>query len=162
MIGTPGVNLHSPGPIGDVTPSTLAGTTLTTQAIVAAASTAKATFTGTSGASYVINEETGFGFTIQGNGTVFARITFGGLSIPQGSFVITGATYASNVARYVLTDGVSGIGIPAANQVSLAPAGNDKLIAKATTINIVSLPTSSAGLVSGDLYSTANAVMIVP
>lgn len=29
MFGTPGVNLHAPGPIGDAAPSTLAGTTLT-------------------------------------------------------------------------------------------------------------------------------------
>lgn len=125
------------------------------------------TVTGTVGSQYVFDESTGFGFDFNGNGTRFMRVQFGGVSIPQGSFVITGATYAANVARYILTDGVSGMGNPAANQWSLVAGGADVLIGSTTNIVITSgvalqLGNSAVtGLIAGALAALTTASITI-
>lgn len=57
-----GVNLHSPGPIGDVTPSTITGTTLTSTVALVVAN-------GTSGAPSIFGSDSTTGFSMEPGGS---------------------------------------------------------------------------------------------
>lgn len=100
-----------------------------------------------------------------GGGNTFMSIGSAVTNRAQGNYAISGATYAAGTARYVLTDGVSGIGIPAASQVSLVANGADIVIASGSTLAIksgVSLKLGNAavtGLIAGALAALTNATV---
>lgn len=54
------------------------------------------------------------------------------------------------------------VGSTSDHDVSILRNGSERIIVKVNTINIVSLPTSSVGLSSGDIYSNLGVLMIVP
>jgi hypothetical protein len=69
----------------------------------------------------------------------------------------TSATFTDAYNVY-LDDLTAGAGVTITNKWSLGVAGNVKI--SGTRVNIANLPTSSAGLATGDLYTTAGTLMV--
>ena len=56
----------------------------------------------------------------------------------------------------------TGMYTPGSNTIAFTTGGSTKFTIKTKTINVTSIPTSSAGLVSGDIYSNLGVLTIVP
>lgn len=161
MIGTPGADLHSPGSIGDVTPGTIQGTTITatTKLVVPIGSTTVPTIHGAAesdtGISFPSSQNIDFisagdrKYVIAGDNLVGFGNTFGSIIAPaSGSFGFNGrdAEIRSSGAQVILGAG--------------GGSATERLRVSATGTRLV-LPTSSAGLVAGDLWNNSGVVNIV-
>lgn len=102
------------------------------------------------------NQEPGFNHKFACNNTVIISIGSGGVNLTQGVWSISGASYAANLARFLLPDGVSGIGIPAASSVSLV-ANSVDVFTGTTTKNVSALPIQQKSYTVGTLPSASPA-----
>jgi hypothetical protein len=175
----PPVNLHSPGPIGDVTPSTLAGTTLT---LTGTAQQLFINYDGshrnkiyTNSAGYLVFDNTdsaNFKFVYQGS-TVLLEYNANVLQLATefGCYAAGNNTPHANRAAFSVYSipGLSGTGIgcPAAQQVSIVTNDLDRVICNNTTLTLVSginlqLGNAAAtGLVAGALAALTTASIVI-
>jgi len=109
----------------------------------------------------LIGTTTDAGQKLQVNGTasISGNVGIGGTGAAR--LGVYGAIPANT---YMLIDNAgAGINYFAANSFhEFQTAGSIKFTIKSNTINIRSIPTSAAGLVSGDIYSNAGILTIVP
>lgn len=147
---TPPVNLASPGPIGATTPAAITGTTITGTTLVVP-----------DGASVTIKggTSTTSGFGVNSNqALVFA----GGANVVQflATFALFNTGLFATAAGFCSADDNSGMTF-ATGVVKLQTGLTEKLRVSTTGVRVV-IPSSASGLSSGDLYTTAGAVMCVP
>lgn len=178
MLGTPGFNAHSPGPIGDVTPSTLAGTTLNLT------SSAIQFTTGYDGSNYftvavssngacTINSVTSNVQDIvwQINGASIFEIAFNGATVKGNRAYNINDAVRTSTPRYLVaggggiadptsTGGFQGVCYNGATYVANFEATSTLLNFLLPLItNTTSLPTSNPHVV-GQLYSNVGIVTV--
>lgn len=180
MIGTTGFNSHNPGPIGDVTPSTLAGTTLNLT------SSAIQFTTGYDGSNYftvavssngacTINSVTSNVQDIvwQINGASIFEIAFNGATVKGNRGYNINDAVRTSTPRFLVAGG-GGIADPTSSGGFQGVCWNGAAYVKnfeatATTFahslpiitNTTSLPTSDPG-VSGQLWNSSGVVHVSP
>ncbi len=159
----------SPPAIGSGTPAAITGTAISATSRISVASSG-----GSQSDLHIGTEDTGFSsstgvlfFFVNGTVPWFstggASAIFGPQQASAGQFIAGSNTTAGRVCFLVNNADQSGLGPGgAAGQASLVATGVDRVIASATGTRLIGIPTSNAGLVSGDVYSTAGALMIVP
>jgi len=143
--------------------ATLAGTeTLSAKTIIAVDGTV-----GAPAFSFASSQTTGFrysgGSTYYVSGGVdqwrFAGNIF--LTQPGTGIIIPGPGSVGSPSIQDYNNGANGMWFPGSNTIGFSSNGVLKFTVTSTGIRCV-LPTSNAGLVSGDFYTTAGAVMQVP
>lgn len=145
MIGTPGVDLHSPGAIGDVTPSTIQGTTISATTSIRApkvlnSAGATLTFSDTPGAAGLSIDETSgssiLRIHVDGgprwvmNGSVFQ-------AVGDNNYFASGLVGSNTVAAYGnRLNGSPGLGFPTSDTTCLQAGGEFILTVSGTLVTI--------------------------
>ncbi len=176
MIGTPGVNLAAPGPIGDTTPSTVKATVVTatstsTQAILRYSTTKRLEFTIDSGGTLFINQvsDATRAIAFQSNGSTMFDLT-PNICQADGNarFQINGVSLASGSVQYAVYNTFNGIGnAGVADNVAIVTTGVDRVTVNASTMTLTSgiaLKLGNAavtGLSAGVLAASTNASITV-
>lgn len=164
MIGTPSVNLHSPGPIGDTTPATVAGTTLTLNP----APSGKTIVINTS--DFVrINAVGGFNdIAIEFGGTVYYEISSSAFQLDGNTVVAFSRSALATFQCYTLPGGAGITGFASGvGGLSCVQNGAEVLTWSATAITLTSgiaLQLGNAattGLTPGVLAATTNASIVI-
>lgn len=182
MFGTPATNLHSPGPIGDVTPATLAGTTLNltstaTQFTITYSAGVFGTVSVDSGGNITIDQSSTDKVTIKRNGATALlmqdAIVYSNPTAAAAAFCTATANQQSAViARYDVSgnpySGGTGIGDAGTTQ-TLGLMANGAVYAALTSTLFkltsgVALQLGGAattGLSAGALAATTNASIVI-
>lgn len=146
-ISSPAANLHSPGPIGDQTPGTGVFSTLASQVSISSGGTIdganlQANAGGViywNGRSWMLSPVDGVISLTNNGATDFNRLQFGGTTSSFPAIKRSGTTLSFRLA----------------DDSADSPSQFSK-------INISAIPTSASGLSSGDVYSNAGILTIVP
>lgn len=161
---TPSVNLHSPGPIGDVTPGSAAFTsissTLGMTANVGAASYGGVMVTGSNNPALTAGDGSGNQINMawgSGNVAVFAT---SGYNFPIQFLGSEDHFFAhGNRIMTVTTTGAGIFNTAPAFALDVTGAGNFTSSLKSTTLTLTAVPTTNPH-VTGQIYSNAGVLML--
>lgn len=145
MIGSPGTDLHSPGAIGDVAPSTIAGTTISATVSIRApkvlnSAGATLTFSDTPGSAGLSIDETSGSSILRIHVDGSARWVMNGSvfqAAGDNNYFASGLVGTNSVAAYGnRLDGGAGLGFPTSTTTCLQAGGEFILTVSGTLVTI--------------------------